>query len=55
VRTEIPEGGVVVGGGANFRAVSACWPEVATGGERSEGGAKGILCIPLTGGSSLWA
>ena len=34
VRTEIPEGGVVVQGGANFRAGSTYWPEVATGGKR---------------------
>ncbi len=34
-RAETPEGGVVVRGGANFRAGSAYWPEVATGGRRS--------------------
>jgi len=32
VRSETLEGGVVVRGGANFRAGSAYWPEVATGG-----------------------
>jgi len=40
-RSETPEGGVVLRGGANFRAGSAYRPEVATGGQKRSATAAG--------------